>query len=86
MPCPTWRTSLRPRGIADAWSFTAPVIDMPVYLGWLRARLDELGGTVTRMSMAELPETDGRRGQLRRARIATAGGGSRAYARCAGRW
>ena len=25
-----------PEGYADAWSFTAPVIDMPVYLGWLR--------------------------------------------------
>ena len=30
--------------------FTAPVIDMPVYLRWLRGRLDELGGTLTRMS------------------------------------
>ncbi len=47
-----------PEGYADAWSFTAPVVDMPVYLGWLRARLDELGVTVTRMSLAALPETD----------------------------
>jgi D-amino-acid oxidase len=47
-----------PRGYADAWSFTAPVIDMPVYLAWLRSRLEELGGTLTRMSLAALPETD----------------------------
>jgi D-amino-acid oxidase len=47
-----------PDGYADAWSFTAPVIDMPVYLAWLRSRLSELGGTLTRMSLAALPETD----------------------------
>ncbi len=46
-------------GYADAWSFTAPVIDMPVYLRWLRARLDALGGTLTRISLASLPVTDG---------------------------
>lgn len=45
-----------PEGYADAWSFTAPVIDMPLYLRWLRARLDELGSTVTRMSLAALPQ------------------------------
>lgn len=43
---------------ADAWSFTAPVVDMPVYLRWLSGRLASLGGTVTRMSLAALPETD----------------------------
>ncbi len=46
-------------GYADAWSFTAPVVDMPVYLHWLRSRLAELGGTVTRMSLPALPVTDG---------------------------
>lgn len=44
-----------PQGYADAWSFTAPVIDMPVYLRWLQARLAELGGTVTRTSLPALP-------------------------------
>lgn len=52
-----------PPGYADAWSFTAPVIDMPVYLDWLRSRLAELGGTLTRMSLLVLPQasasTDG---------------------------
>jgi hypothetical protein len=32
---------------------------MPVYLRWLRGRLDALGGTLTRMSLAALPRTDG---------------------------
>ncbi len=44
-----------PSGYADAWSFTAPVIDMPVYLSWLRSRLAGLGGTLTRMSLRALP-------------------------------
>jgi D-amino-acid oxidase len=47
-----------PPGYADAWSLTAPVVDMPVYLRWLRARLTELGGTLTRMSLPALPQTD----------------------------
>lgn len=44
-----------PGSYADAWSFEAPVLDMPVYLDWLRGRLAELGGTLTRASLAALP-------------------------------
>ena len=44
-----------PTGYADAWSFVAPVIEMPVYLQWLVARVCELGGTVTRMALGGLP-------------------------------
>jgi D-amino-acid oxidase len=47
-----------PTGYADAWSFTSPVIDMPIYLQWLRGRLAGLGGTVTRISMSSLPVSD----------------------------
>ena len=47
-----------PAGYAGAWSFTAPVIDMPVYLRWLRTRLEELGVTVTRVSLGALPQPD----------------------------
>ena len=54
---PDFRHTAPPEGYADAWSFAAPIIDMPVYLRWLRARLDELGGTVTRMALASLPDT-----------------------------
>jgi D-amino-acid oxidase len=41
---------------ADAWSFTAPVVDMPVYLRWLGSQLEEAGGTMLRMSIGALPE------------------------------
>jgi D-amino-acid oxidase len=46
-------------GSHDAWSFTAPLVDMPVHLAWLRERLEALGGTLTRMSLARLPHPDG---------------------------
>lgn len=46
-----------PPGYADAWTFVAPVIDMPVYLTWLRGRVEELGGTITRLSLHVLPDT-----------------------------
>ena len=29
---------------------------MPLYLAWLRARVEEAGGTVTRLALAHLPE------------------------------
>ncbi len=45
-------------GYADAWSFVAPVIDMPVYLDWLHSRLGVAGGTVTRMSLGGLPPVE----------------------------
>lgn len=47
-----------PDGYVDAWSFTAPVADMPAYLRWLRGRLEALGGTLTRVSLADLPRPD----------------------------
>jgi D-amino-acid oxidase len=40
----------------DGWSFTAPVVDMPVYLRWLVRRLASLGGTMTRMALSALPD------------------------------
>jgi D-amino-acid oxidase len=41
---------------ADGWSFVTPVVDMPHYLTWLNARVEEAGGTVTRMALAHLPD------------------------------
>lgn len=65
-PDPWWATAVPglartapPQGYADAWSFPAPVIDMPVYLTWLRDRLIRLGVTLTRMSLPALPDPDG---------------------------
>jgi D-amino-acid oxidase len=40
----------------DAWSFSAPVVDMPRYLTWLLGRVRDAGGTITRMALARLPE------------------------------
>ena len=63
-PDPWWRSAVPdltrlsspPAGYADGWSFAAPVVEMPVYLRWLLARVDELGGTVTRLNLSALPE------------------------------
>ncbi len=44
-----------PDGWSDGWTFTTPVADMHVYLGWLAARVDELGGTITRLNLGALP-------------------------------
>jgi D-amino-acid oxidase len=44
-----------PASYADAWSFVAPLVDMPVYLPWLAARVLDAGGTITRLAMARLP-------------------------------
>ncbi len=49
------RATALPDGWADGWSFIAPVVEMPVHLEWLRARVDELGGTITRMALPGLP-------------------------------
>jgi len=45
-----------PSGYLDAWGFTAPVIEMPVYLHWLQARLELAGGSITRMALSSLPD------------------------------
>jgi len=45
-----------PAPYRDGWSFTTPVIEMPVYLRWLQRRLVEAGGTLTRMALSALPD------------------------------
>lgn len=50
------RATELPEGYADGWSFTTPVVEMPVHLAWLRARVLDLGGTVTRLTVRALPE------------------------------
>lgn len=39
------------------WEMTAPVVEMPVYLRWLAGRVEQLGGTITRLALAALPTT-----------------------------
>jgi D-amino-acid oxidase len=47
-------TSL-PEGYAAGWTFVTPLVEMPVYLEWLTLRIVELGGTLTRLNMRDLP-------------------------------
>ncbi len=54
---PDRETSLPP-GFASGLTMRTPVIEMPVYLRWLTARVEELGGTVTRMNLSALPTGD----------------------------
>jgi D-amino-acid oxidase len=62
-PDPWWRSAVPtmehtrevPAGWAAGWSFTTPVADMSVYLGWLTAKVEELGGTITRLNLSALP-------------------------------
>jgi D-amino-acid oxidase len=44
-----------PAPYADGWTFTAPVVEMPVYLRWLVAEIERRGGTLTRMALQSLP-------------------------------
>ena len=53
------RETALPPGYADGWTFAAPVVEMPLYLDHLVGRLEELGGTLTRMNLSALPETGG---------------------------
>jgi D-amino-acid oxidase len=50
------RVAEAPAPYADGWSFVAPIIEMPVYLGWLVGRVESLGGTLTRMALPALPD------------------------------
>jgi D-amino-acid oxidase len=66
-PDPWWRSAVPsldrqtalPSGYVDGWTFSSPIVEMPVYLPWLAGRVDELGGTITRMNLKQLPEGAG---------------------------
>jgi D-amino-acid oxidase len=65
-PDPWWRAAVpdltrvaAPPPYADAWSCTAPVVDMAVHLPWLASRVEACGGTLTRMALAALPDGSG---------------------------
>jgi D-amino-acid oxidase len=44
-----------PTGYVDSWCFVAPVVEMPVYLDLLVARLEAAGGGITRLALSSLP-------------------------------
>ena len=66
-PDPWWRAAVPsldretalPPGYADGWTFVSPVVDMPLPLRWLAGRVEELGGTLTRMNLSALPGDGG---------------------------
>jgi len=49
------RETALPDGYVDGWAFTTAVVEMPVYLAWLGQRVLELGGTLTRLNLRDLP-------------------------------
>jgi D-amino-acid oxidase len=58
---PGFRTCGRaelPAGFAAGYRFTVPLVDMPVYLGYLLGRLRAAGGTVVRRRLASLSDVD----------------------------
>ena len=48
-----------PEGFTNGWHYTAPLATMPVYLGYLRARLEQAGGTLEVSPAGSLPELAG---------------------------
>lgn len=60
---PWWRSAVPsldretslPSGYADGWTFSTPVVEMPIYLRWLAGRVEDLGGTITRLNLRALP-------------------------------
>ncbi|WP_026162689.1 FAD-dependent oxidoreductase [Kribbella catacumbae] len=51
------RVGSPPPGFRDGWSFTTPVVEMPLYLQYLVKRLEAAGGTLTRAALSSLPNT-----------------------------
>jgi len=45
-----------PPPYVSGWTFEAPVVEMPAYLTWLTRRVEALGGTLSRMALAGLPD------------------------------
>jgi D-amino-acid oxidase len=49
------RETALPAGYVDGWTFVTPIVETPVYLRWLAARVEALGGTITRINLSALP-------------------------------
>src|SRR3954467_8275446 len=46
-----------PAGYDGGWAFTAPLVEMPVYLDWLAGQVLAAGGSITRLHLQGLPHT-----------------------------
>jgi D-amino-acid oxidase len=53
-----------PPGFASGWRFTVPVVDMPVYLGYLRERLAAAGGRLRTQPVRSLADVLGQAGTV----------------------
>lgn len=66
---PTWKDDIAafrileggeiPVGYVFGWEFRAPVIEMPLYMPWLKARFEELGGEFKQGFVDNLREIEG---------------------------
>ena len=66
---PAWRDDIAafsildqyeiPDGYVFGWQFRAPVIEMPLYMPWLRSRVESLGGTLRQSFVEDLSEVPG---------------------------
>ena len=62
-PRPWWASAVPGLGDVEhvlppyraGWEMEAPVVEMPLYLRWLSARVEQLGGTVSRLALPALP-------------------------------
>ena len=48
-----------PPGFVSGWRYTAPVVSMPVYMAYLRARFERAGGTIEVNPVTSLAEVTG---------------------------
>ena len=48
-----------PEGYVFGWQFRAPVIEMPLYMPWLRSRVETLGGSFVQSFVEDLNEVSG---------------------------
>ena len=48
-----------PEGYVFGWQFRAPVIEMPLYMPWLRSRVEILGGSFVQSFVEDLNEVSG---------------------------
>ena len=68
VPLPTWKDDIAafrvlekaeiPEDYVFGWEFRAPVIEMPLYMPWLKRRVEELGGLFKQRFIDSLSEID----------------------------
>ena len=69
MESPDWHTAITrfrllgpgelPDEYVHGWEFEVPVVEMPRYMAWLRARCESLGGTLTQRRLESFDDVEG---------------------------